>query len=229
MARRRSSDDPCGIARAMEVIGERWATHVVRELMLGPKRFSDLVRGLPGVSQNVLSQRLRELADSGVLRRRRAGPPVSAHVYELTERGYELRPVLIALSRWGSRQATTASGELSADALAIAMLVTFDGAHADDVTVELRLGDDRFRAEIRGGEFDIARVGAGRVETGRVETGRVGAGRVETGRGAAVIEADSATLRSVVFGGRPLDPATVTGDLDAARAFVRHFPRPAVT
>ncbi|WP_232664235.1 winged helix-turn-helix transcriptional regulator [Pseudonocardia sp. TRM90224] len=208
MAGKRNYDDPCGMARALDIVGERWALHVVRELLLGPKRFSDLVRSLPAVSQNVLSQRLRELAEAGVLHRRRMGPPVSANVYELTDRGQELRPVVIELARWGSRLATTAVGELSADALAIAMLTTYDGM-AKDALIELRLGEERFRAEIRDGRFDIT--------------------RAETPHADAVITTDAAALRSVVFGGRPLDPSAVTGDLDAAQAFVRHFPRPAIT
>jgi DNA-binding HxlR family transcriptional regulator len=87
MAGTRQYDDPCGVARALDVVGERWTLLVVRELLFGPKRFSDLVRGLPGMSQNVLSQRLRELASAGLVERRRLGPPVSAQVYELTERG----------------------------------------------------------------------------------------------------------------------------------------------
>src|SRR5688572_2618700 len=73
----RRYDDPCGVARALDVVGERWTLLVVRELLFGPKRFSDLARGLLGMSQNVLSQRLRELADAGLVERRRMGPPVS--------------------------------------------------------------------------------------------------------------------------------------------------------
>src|SRR5215470_1397493 len=94
---KRTYEDPCGVARALGVIGERWALLVVRELLHGPKRFADLSRGLPGMSQNVLAQRLRELELAGVVRRRRLGPPVSAHVYQLTERGQELEAVLLAL------------------------------------------------------------------------------------------------------------------------------------
>src|SRR5512132_3684381 len=96
----RTYGDRCGVARALDVVGERWALLVVRELLLGPKRFTDLHRGLGGVSQNVLSQRLRELERAGVLGRRRLGPPVGATVYELTEAGAALEPVLVELGRW---------------------------------------------------------------------------------------------------------------------------------
>src|SRR5438552_11330080 len=121
VARKRSYADPCGLARALSVTGERWALLVVRELLFGPKRFSDLIRGLPHLSQNVLSQRLRELEQAAIIRRRRLGPPVSAQVYELTARGLELEPVLLAMARWGAQQPLPPSGELSTDALMLAL------------------------------------------------------------------------------------------------------------
>src|SRR6266702_797200 len=96
---RRSYGDSCGVARALDVVGERWALLVVRELLFGPKRYADLSRGLPGMSQNVLSQRLRELEQEGIMRRRKLGPPASIRVYELTERGQDLEPVLCAYTR----------------------------------------------------------------------------------------------------------------------------------
>src|SRR4051794_28976689 len=117
----RTYDDPCGIARALDHVGERWALLVVRELLHGPKRFSDLRRGLPGASQNVLAQRLRELEQSGVIAKRRLGPPTSASVYELTPWGQELSPVVQALGRWGSRAPVTASTPLGLDAFIVAL------------------------------------------------------------------------------------------------------------
>src|SRR3954468_369228 len=97
----RTYDDPCGVARALNLIGERWALLVVRELLLGPKRFSELRRGLPGASQSMLASRLAELGGAGVLRRRYVGPPVGTSVYELTDRGRELEPALVLLAGWG--------------------------------------------------------------------------------------------------------------------------------
>jgi DNA-binding HxlR family transcriptional regulator len=87
---RRKYEDGCAIAQALDVIGERWALLVVRELVLGPKRFTDLLAGLHGASSDVLTQRLRDLSEAGVVRRRRLGPPTGAWVYELTEWGAEL-------------------------------------------------------------------------------------------------------------------------------------------
>src|SRR6188472_3223888 len=100
---KRTYGDRCGVARALDMVGERWALLVVRELMLGPKRFTDLRAGLPHASPNVLSQRLRELEDAGVLRRRRLPPPAASQVYELTEWGLELEPVPQSLGRWAAR------------------------------------------------------------------------------------------------------------------------------
>jgi DNA-binding HxlR family transcriptional regulator len=201
------------VARALDVVGERWTLLVVRELLFGPKRFSDLVRGLPGMSQNVLSQRLRVLAASGLVERHRMGPPVSGQVYELTERGAALRPVVVELARWGSRIPTTSRADLSADALALALLTTFDPDGAEDVRIGLQLGDDRFVAEITDGRLHVARGTAERPD--------------------AEIRTDAAGLRSVVFGGRELAEAVaagdaeVRGDVEKATAFVTRFPRPA--
>src|SRR5215208_1584660 len=97
MATKRTYGDRCGVARALDVVGERWALLVVRDLLLGPKRFTDLRAGLPHVSPDVLSQRLRELEEAGIVRRAKLPPPTSARVYELTERGRGLQPIVIEL------------------------------------------------------------------------------------------------------------------------------------
>jgi DNA-binding HxlR family transcriptional regulator len=210
-------DDPCGTARALSVIGERWTLLVVRELIFGPKRFTDLSRGLPSMSQNVLSQRLRELDRRGILRRRKLGPPVSGQVYELTAFGYDLRPVLIAVGTWGSRlplDADATRTDLSVDALMLALLTTFQPEIAGDLVIscELSFDGDRFHAVIADRRFDVAR--------GAATTPDV------------VLDTDSPTLRSVVFGGTPLKDVVaagtlrLTGDLDSAARFVSCFPRP---
>ena len=97
----RSYEDGCAAAHALDLIGERWALLVVRELLLGPKRFTDLRAGLPNVSPNVLAQRLRELEQAGVVRRRKLPPPAASKVYELTEWGMELEPVIVVIPRGG--------------------------------------------------------------------------------------------------------------------------------
>jgi DNA-binding HxlR family transcriptional regulator len=206
---KRNYADPCGVARALGAVGERWALLVVRELLFGPKRFTDLSRGLPGMSQNVLSQRLRELEQAGVVRRAKLGPPASVQVYELTQRGRDLEPVLLALAAWGSRQPLPAGGELSLDALILALKSTFDPSAADGLRAryELRFGDDRFRAGIADGAFEVT--------------------RGSTDRPDAVITTDAATLRAVVFGGRDAAEALhVSGDREAVNRFVSCFSRP---
>src|SRR3954465_13630044 len=103
MATMRTYGDGCAIARALDVVGERWALLVVRELLLGPKRFTDLKRGLPNSSPNVLSERLRELERSGVVKRGKLPPPAGSQVYELTDWGRELEGIVVSLGRWASR------------------------------------------------------------------------------------------------------------------------------
>jgi DNA-binding HxlR family transcriptional regulator len=202
------------VARALQVVGERWAPLVIRELLYGPKRFTDLSRGLGGMSQNVLSQRLRELEDAGVVRRRAIGPPAPARLYELTDQGYALKPALIELGRWGSRTPLESKAELSVDALVLGLETTFDPAAAGDLAgeFELRLGIDHFRASIRDGHFEITRGTAAAP--------------------VAVIETDPATLRAVAFGHRWLPDAIRAGhlhrhgDQHAADQFLRCFPMP---
>ena len=128
MTTARRYDDPCGIARALDVVGDRWALLVVRELIFGPKRFIQLRGGLHGVSPNVLSQRLRDLEDAGVVRRDVLDPPADVAIYELTASGRALEPILLELGRWGSQQPMTTCGELSASALLVALKTVFDPA-----------------------------------------------------------------------------------------------------
>ena len=134
----RRYDDPCGIARALDAVGDRWALLVVRELIFGPKRFIQLRHGLHGVSPNVLSQRLRDLEDGGIVHRDVLDPPAGVAVYELTPRGRALEPVLLELGRWGSQEPPAAAGELSASALLLALKTVFDPAAAADATFALQ-------------------------------------------------------------------------------------------
>src|SRR5213594_4101922 len=103
MRTKRSYSDGCAMAHSLDLIGERWALLVVRELLLGPKRFTDLRDALPGISPNVLTQRLEELERTSILKRRKLPPPAAAWVYELTEWGLELESVVMALGRWAAR------------------------------------------------------------------------------------------------------------------------------
>jgi DNA-binding HxlR family transcriptional regulator len=108
----RTYGDGCAIAHGLDLVGERWALLVVRELLLGPKRNTDLRRGLPGASPNVLSERLRELERAGVVRRRKLPPPAGSRVYELTDWGRELEQIMISLGRWADQADATIDTDL---------------------------------------------------------------------------------------------------------------------
>jgi DNA-binding HxlR family transcriptional regulator len=215
MATKRSYEDACGAARALDLIGERWALLVVREMVLGPKRFTDLRTGLPGISPNVLTQRLTELEQDGIVRRRKLPPPASSWVYELTEWGAELGPVIMDLGRWGARSPyLSPDAELSVDSLMISFRTMFDPPSAHGVTAryELRFGDDRFRAEVSAGQLALVRGEAANPD--------------------AIIEASTAALAGVVYFGNDLDEALksgamkVVGNRAAAQKFFTLFKLP---
>lgn len=212
----RSYGDGCTSAHALDLVGERWALLVVRDLLFGPKRFTDLQAGLPHASPNVLTQRLRELEDAGVVRRRRLPPPASAMVYELTEWGAELEPILLALQRWGGGSASfDQTIPVGCDAAMLALKNFFAPETADgvEVAVEIRFPTATFAVTVRHGQLFINRGAAPSPD--------------------AVIETDPATLEGVAFGFRKLTAAegsgdmVLSGDRPAAIRFLSLFPIPA--
>ena len=213
MAGKRSYGDPCGIARALDVLGERWALLVVRELVLGPKRYTDLRAHLPGIATDVLSQRLRQLEQAGVLRSVALEAPAAGRVYELTERGLDLKPVLHALGRWGSHKGFEGvDHEMTVDALAVALETVFEPANAAglDATVALVIDSDPLVAEIQDGTLEIRR-GTAEDPDSRIE---------------ASVEA----LREVLWRGHALPEAeasgevTIVGSRTVVRRFLKLFP-----
>lgn len=213
--RKRSYDDGCAAAHALDLVGERWALLVVRELLLGPKRFTDLRAGLPGVSPNVLTQRLVELERAGILRRRKLPPPAASRVYELTEWGLDLEPAIVALGRWGARSPSKSRDiGLGVDSLILSFRTMFDAdaAAGFDAVFDLRLGEDRFRAVVADGRLDIARGEASHPD--------------------AIVESDAGTMTALVYGGRRLDEASRSGDIriegdeSAVEVFISLFPLP---
>jgi DNA-binding HxlR family transcriptional regulator len=207
--------DGCAAAHALDLIGERWALFVVRELLLGPKRFTDLRAGMPNASPNVLAQRLRELEAAGVVRRRKLPPPAASRVYELTAWGRELELVIIRLGRWGARSPSRPrDAELGVDSLVLSFRTMFDPRAADglNASYELRLGEDVFRAVVTDGRFEIVR------------------GDAE--RSVATIETDASTLAALVYDGRELAEAVRSGDVmiegdeSAVARFLTLFPLP---
>ena len=157
---KRRYEDACGTAHGLELVGERWALLVMRELMLGPKRFTDLRADLPGISANVLTQRLEGLEASGLVVRRRLPPPVSAQVYELTPWGYEAEPIVQTLGRWAARSpAHDPSMQISATSLMLSFRTMFDASRAGDMKARIgfRIGDQAFAGSISGGRLIVQR------------------------------------------------------------------------
>jgi DNA-binding HxlR family transcriptional regulator/putative sterol carrier protein len=147
------------VARGLDVIGERWALLVVRDLLLGPKRFNDLLGGLPGMSPNVLSQRLRELTEHGVVQRRDMGPPARVHLYDLTGWGRALEPILLNLGRWGSEAPSPPDGALGIDSLLLSIKAGFDSARATELrgVYEFHIDADTYVAEVADGSVRVGR------------------------------------------------------------------------
>jgi DNA-binding HxlR family transcriptional regulator len=183
------------VARALDLVGERWALLVVRELLLGPKRFTDLRAGLPGAKPSVLAQRLRELEQGEIVQRRKLGPPAGTRVYELTDSGRELEPIVMALGRWGRRVPIPSGAAPGVDAEVLALKWRFDPEGAGDLNAsyELRLAEDRFR-------IDVA--------DGRIETRRGDAEAPD-----AIIETSPETLEAVIVDGRDLAETVRSRDM----------------
>ena len=148
----RQYGDACGAAHALDLVGERWALLVMREMMLGPKRFTDLRAGLPGLSANVLTQRLEKLEGVGIVQRRDLGPP-AGNVYELTAWGYEAEPILSALGRWAARSPLhDPTLAFSTSSLILSLRTMFDASRAPGTAVRIGLviGRETFLAEVAG-------------------------------------------------------------------------------
>ncbi|HEX6859562.1 MAG TPA: helix-turn-helix domain-containing protein [Caulobacteraceae bacterium] len=213
--RSRRYEDACAAAHALDLVGERWALLVMRELMLGPKRFSDLRASLPGISANVLTQRLEGLEAAGVLVKRKLPPPAGAQVYELTSWGYEAEPIFQALGRWAARSPFhDATLPFSAASLFLSFRTMFDPARAGDL--EARIGFDL------GAEQFVIRIGGGRLKGSR--------GGLE--RAQVTFHGPPTAVAGVVYGGVPIGEMeaqgalTLEGDRALAERFIAFFPLP---
>jgi DNA-binding HxlR family transcriptional regulator len=212
---KRKYDDACGTAHALELIGERWALLVVRELMLGPKRFTDLRTSLPGISANILTQRLEGLEAAGVLVRRRLAPPAAAWVYELTPWGYEAEPILQVLGRWAARSPLhDPTLPLSAVSLMMSFRTMFDAPRAGDLAarVGFRIGEESFVATIADGTLSVARIEPVAVDL--------------------MLEGPATAIAALVYAGQQLDDLVAagalrfSGDRALAERFATLFPLP---
>ena len=198
MGSKRTYGDACGIARALDILGERWALMIVRELLLGPKRFTDLRTGLPHLSADVLAQRLRHLEAAGVLTRRTLPPPTPAKIYELTASGRALEPALVELGRWGGAYAPPPEGGcgMSLDSHILSLQTLFDPelAAGFSAQVQLEIDDQSFRAVVEDGELEV--------ERGLAESPD------------ATVRTDPRTLIDVLHGHRELTDVVAAGDLE---------------
>jgi DNA-binding HxlR family transcriptional regulator len=196
----------CPLAKALDVLGERWTLLIVRELLSGPKRYTDLREGLPGLATDLLATRLRELQETGVIDRREVPPPTRATVYELTARGQELRPAIHELSRWG-RPLLLDPGDdrLPDSALLLGLEVAFhpDAAVGLDETYGIEVDGKRVSVRVHNGTVDITPGSAGEHAMVRIVTDRQGF--IELARG------------------RPGDRVQIEGDADALARLQRVF------
>jgi len=213
ITRKRAYQDGCAVAHALDIIGDRWAMPVIRELMLGPKRFTDLRTGLPGISANVLTQRLEELEAASILIRRRLPPPAASQIYELTDWGRESEIVFQVLGRWAARSPTMEPGKpMSQVSVVLSLRTMIDRSRIGDLnaTIGFRFGEEEFRATLKDGHFLIDRGDAAGADT--------------------IISGDQNALVAVVYGGaRYADMAgalTVEGDEALAERFAALFPLP---
>jgi DNA-binding HxlR family transcriptional regulator len=152
-------DQYCPVCHALGLVGERWALLVVRELLQGPKRYTDLLEGMPGIGTNVLAARLRELEEGGVIRKRKLPPPAASTVYELTEYGEQLEEPLYALARWGARTLGPPGkrDELAHDwgLNAFAALLDPEAARGVDQTYVLRLEAETYSVQLAHGRLHV--------------------------------------------------------------------------
>lgn len=208
-ADKRRYDDACASAHGMDLIGERWAMPVIRELLMGPRRFGDLKKSLNGISANVLTQRLEGLEAAGILGRRKLPPPASVQVYELTPWGYEAAPIFQALGRWAVRSPRhDPSRPFSPVSLMLSLRTMCRPERADRAAaaIELRMGEETFFWSLKDGQVNIGRGAASDPD--------------------AIVTGAPTAIAAVVYGGRPLEDAIASGDLqvEGDRALVSGLP-----
>jgi DNA-binding HxlR family transcriptional regulator len=194
----------------MELLGERWAMLVLRELAYGPRRFSELKGDLVGISANVLTQRLTELEARGLVRKTRLPPPASVQVYEATDWGLEVVPLIASLGRWAARSPwhdpTLQMSHVSV-MMSFQTLISPELAKGLDARIGFRFGETSYVATVRDGRLEVNRT--------KVEDCNV------------VFTGAPSDIAAVIHGGAPFDLIRVEGDMELARRFVKLFPLPA--
>lgn len=189
-------DDACGTALALEFVGERWSLLILRELMFGPRRFGELRANLPGISANVLTQRLGGLEEAEILRRRTLPSPASVQVYELTSWGYEIEPILQTMGRWATRSSRhdpTLFLSPASAMLSLRTMIDADKARRERMAVAFRFPADTFVAELADGELAIR--------------------RGESDAADVTVATDTTTLVRTIYGKRPPAEAEAAGEM----------------
>jgi DNA-binding HxlR family transcriptional regulator len=210
-ATKRWYDDACGTALALALVGERWALLVMRELLLGPRRFGELRASLPGISANVLTQRLEGLEANGIVRRERLPPPANVQVYALTDWGLESEGMILEMGRWALRSPLhdpTLPFSATALVLSLRMLLVPARAEGMEAVVGIHCGIDHFTVRVTGGALELARGDDPAADT--------------------VIAGAPNDFLPVMHGGLPVASSrlTVTGDDAVARRFLGLFQLP---
>ena len=201
-------DDACGTALALELVGERWSLLIVRELMFGGRRFSELKASLSGISANILTQRLESLEATGVLSRRKLAPPASVQIYELTPWGYESETAIKELGRWAAKSPLhdpTLPLSAASIMLSFRTMLSPERAAGLDADIGFRIGPESFVGHVSGDEIAIRRAEPSGVQV--------------------VFETDPMTFVSIIYGGRPIADAEATGQLQLSgdRALAERF------
>ena len=206
---KRRYDDACGLAHALDLLGERWAMLVLRELAYGPRRFSELRADLPGISANVLTQRLIELEARGLVRKVRLPPPASVQVYEATSWGLEAVPVIASLGRWAARSPLhdpTLSMSHVSVVMSLQTLLSPALAEGLRARIGFRFGEASYVTTLSDGRLDVERAAAEDCD---------------------VIFIGSPTeVAGVIHGGAPFETIKIEGDLALAKRVVTLFPLP---
>ncbi len=214
MSRKKPYEDGCATAHALDLIGERWALLIVRELIPGPKRFSDIKAALPGVSSNILTNRLHDLEAGHVLIRDQLPPPVAAQVYRLTQWGAELEPLIMAIGAWAAKSPALVPGKpMSAASVMLSFRTMFCAERARGKSMKLALALDGVphRATVEGANFTI--------ELGEMEAPDVS------------VSGDPNLLAGIVYGGLSIESAEqsglhILGSRELLATFATFFPLP---
>ena len=206
---KRRYDDACGLAHALELLGERWAMLVLRELAYGPRRFSELKADLQGISANVLTQRLSELEARGLVRRVKLPPPASVQVYQATNWGLEAVPVIASLGKWAARSPGHNPNQPMSHVSLIMSLQTLLSpvlAEGFNARIGFRFGEADYVTTLHDGRLEVQR--------GEVDDCDV------------IFVGTSSEVAAVIHGGAPFEMIRVEGDIELAKRFVALFPLP---